>query len=55
MLFEALGDIHIRSDGGVRNLTNSPEHETSPVYDPATRTLYYASWSDDELGAVYRR
>lgn len=55
ILLEALGDLHLESDGAPRNLTASPEHETSPVYDPRTRTLYYAAWSDDLLGAVFAR
>ncbi len=55
ILFETLGDLYLKTEDGVRNLTNSPEHETSPVYDSATRTVHYAWWSDDELGAVYSR
>lgn len=54
VLFEALGDLYLlEGSGPPRNLTSSPGHETSPVYDPATSTVYYASWTDDELGAVY--
>ncbi len=55
ILFEALGDLWMQDAKGVaRNLTSSPAHETSPTVDPRTGALYYASWSDDSLGAVYR-
>jgi len=55
VLFEALGDLWLREDGGApRNLTRSDELETSPVPDPKTGALYYAGWTDDGLGAVYR-
>ncbi len=55
ILFEALGDLWLQDAKGVaRNLTSSPAHETSPTVDPRTGALYYASWSDDSLGAVYR-
>ncbi|HEX5726420.1 MAG TPA: hypothetical protein VFX98_13185, partial [Longimicrobiaceae bacterium] len=53
ILFEALGDLHLREGARTRNLTSSPAHETSPVYDPRTRTVFYAAWTDDSLGAVY--
>ncbi len=53
IIFEALGDIYLKSDDGLVNLTDSPEHETSPAFDPNTGTLYYARWSDDSLGAVF--
>ncbi|HKP30799.1 MAG TPA: amidohydrolase family protein, partial [Gemmatimonadales bacterium] len=54
VLFEALGDIWLTgADGSKRNLTRSDDHETSPVMD-SKGTLYYASWTDDSLGAVYR-
>lgn len=52
VLSEALGDLWLREGDRSRNLTGSPEHETSPVYDPATRTLYYAAWADDDLGEL---
>ncbi len=52
ILYEALGDIYLKSAAPV-NLTQSRAFESSPVYDPATRTLYYASWADDSLGAVW--
>lgn len=53
IIYEALGDIWLRNGPRVQNLTGSDAHETSPVWDPARRTLYYASWTDDEHGAVY--
>jgi Tol biopolymer transport system component len=55
ILFEALGDLYLAGPGGSRQLTASPEHETSPVSSPDGKTLYYAAWSDDSLGAVYSR
>ena len=53
VLYEALGDIYLKNASGATNLTQSRAFESSPVYDPATRTVYYASWSDDSLGAVW--
>jgi imidazolonepropionase-like amidohydrolase/Tol biopolymer transport system component len=54
VLFETLGDLWMRqADGALRNLTDSPEHETNPVMDRESGTLYYASWSDEEWGGVY--
>jgi imidazolonepropionase-like amidohydrolase len=54
VLFETLGDLWIRgNDGQLRNLTDSPGHETNPVVDRSSGTIYYASWSDEEWGAVY--
>ena len=55
IVFEALGDIYLKRGGRTANLTESPEHETSPVIDVGSSTLYYASWTDEELGGVYRR
>ena len=55
VLFEALGDIWLAAaDGTKRNLTRSDDFETSPVVDGKTGTLYYAGWTDDSLGGVYR-
>ncbi|MEO8448441.1 MAG: amidohydrolase family protein [Gemmatimonadota bacterium] len=55
ILFEALGDLWLEDAAGARrNLTRSDANETSPIYDPKTGALYYASWTDDSLGAVYR-
>jgi Tol biopolymer transport system component len=53
VLHEALGDLWLGDGDRARNLTNSEAHETSPVWDPATQTVYYASWTDDEHGSVY--
>lgn len=53
IVFEALGDVYLNAGGATRPLTSTPEHETSPVLSPDGRTLYYAAWSDDSLGAVY--
>lgn len=53
IVFEALGDVYLNSGGAARPLTRTAEHETSPVVSPDGRTLYYAAWSDDSLGAVY--
>ncbi len=56
VVFEALGDIRLAGeDGGVRNLTQSAAHETSPVVDADGNWLYYATWTDADLGAVHRR
>ena len=53
ILYEALGDIYLKDGERLTNLTRSRALETSPVYDPATRTVYYASWTDDSLGSVW--
>ncbi len=55
ILYEALGDLWLRNGEEVSNLTNSAAHETSPVLDASSGTLYYASWTDDDHGAVYAR
>lgn len=56
IVFEALGDIWLATgDGGIRNLTQSSAHETSPVVDADNGWLYYATWTDADLGAVHRR
>ncbi|MGE3618677.1 MAG: amidohydrolase family protein, partial [Gemmatimonadales bacterium] len=53
---EALGDLWLAMpDGARRNLTNSPLLETSPIVDPASGAIYFAGWTDDSLGAVYRQ
>ncbi len=54
ILFEALGDIYIKKGSKVSNLTKSEDHETNPVYDSNSRLIYFASWNDKEMGAVYR-
>lgn len=53
VLHETLGDLWLGEGDRARNLTSSDAHETSPVWDPATETVYYASWTDDAHGAVY--
>ncbi len=53
IVFEALADLWIHEAGAARNVTSSAAHETSPVLDPPSGTLYYAAWTDDDLGAVY--
>lgn len=55
ILFEVLGDLYLHRDGHVENLTDSAAHESSPLYDPTSGRVYFAGWSDEELGAVYRR
>ena len=55
VVYEALGDLHLRTGDTSRNLTDSAAHETNPVVHHESGKLYYASWSDDEMGAVYVR
>ncbi|NNM33096.1 MAG: hypothetical protein HKO53_08515, partial [Gemmatimonadetes bacterium] len=56
VLSEALGDLWLHDgQGGATNLTDSDALETSPVLDPSTGDLYYASWTDRDLGRVVRR
>ena len=55
IVFEALGDIWLAEGDLTRNLTQSAAHETSPMVDADAGSLYYATWTDDELGAVHRR
>ena len=55
VVYEALGDLWLAEGSGAsRNLTRSRALETSPVHDAKTGALYYAAWTDDSLGAVYR-
>ncbi|QQS42817.1 MAG: amidohydrolase family protein [Acidobacteriota bacterium] len=54
VLFEALGDLYSRTGGNLTNLTNSPEHETNPVYHSGTRKIYFASWNDRTRGSLRR-
>ena len=53
VLFEALGDLWIRDDRGSRRLTDTPAHETDPVFSAADGRIYFARWSDDELGSLW--
>ncbi len=55
VISETLGDLYLLSNGGNRNLTDSPDHESSPVYDAEGNWLYYASWNDEDFGAIYRK
>ena len=54
IISESLGDLWLHDANGTRNLTRSAAHETSPVVDPNTGALYFASWTDDVLGSVHR-
>ena len=54
ILYEALGDLYLKNGSKIKNLTNSTDHETSPYYDPKSRKVYYATWNDKEMGAVYQ-
>jgi len=54
ILYEALGDLYLKNGSKVKNLTRSKDHETNPYYDPKSRKVYYASWNDEEMGAVYQ-
>ena len=51
---EALGDLWLHTPAGPVNLTDSEALETSPAVDPSTGDLYFASWTDRELGQVMR-
>ncbi len=53
VVFEALGDLWLQDGSGARKLTSTPAHETSPLWDPGSGTLYYASWTDADHGAVH--
>lgn len=55
ILSEALGDIYLNSDKGNRNLTDSDMLEANPLYNPADKKLYYTTWSDADMGAIYRQ
>ena len=52
VLFEALGDIYLKTGDQIQNLTNSETHETNPVYDSDSGRLFLANWSDDEMGSL---
>ncbi len=54
VISEALGDLWLHDGTGARNLTRSDAHETSPVVDPASGAVYFASWTDEALGSVRR-
>src|SRR5690606_3150843 len=54
ILFETLGDLYLRANGTPVNLTESTAHESSPVVDAKGQYVYFARWTDAELGAIYR-
>ena len=54
ILYEAMGDLYLKKGSKNKNLTNSKDHETNPVYDPGSRMIYFASWNDKDMGAVYK-
>ncbi len=53
ILYETLGDLYLKSGNKLKNLTRSRDHETNPVYDAKSNTIYFAGWNDDDLGAIY--
>ncbi len=53
ILYETLGDLYLLDGDERRNLTASPDHETSPLFDARRNRVYFASWNDDELGALH--
>ncbi|HPV76848.1 MAG TPA: amidohydrolase family protein [Gemmatimonadaceae bacterium] len=56
ILYEALGDLWLAGPTGApRNLTRSAALETSPVVDHKSGALYFAAWTDDSLGAIYKK
>lgn len=55
VLYETLGDIYLHDGKQKRNLTSSPGLETSPVYNPHDKYIYYAHWTDKDLGGVYKK
>ena len=54
ILYESMGDLYLKKGSKNKNLTNSKDHETNPVYDPGSRMIYFASWNDKDIGAVYK-
>ena len=55
VLFETLGDLWLKTPATTRQVTSTPAYETSPVYAAATNTVFYATWTDDSLGAIESR
>lgn len=53
ILFEALGDFYLKKGDKLKNLTNSSDHETNPIYDEKLKKCFFASWNDTDLGAIY--
>ena len=54
LVYETLGDIWIRQGSNTTNLTKSVAHETNPVYNARSNSIYYASWTDRGRGGIYR-
>ena len=54
IISESLGDLWLHDANGTHNLTRSDAHETSPIVDPRTGAIHFASWTDDALGSVHR-
>ena len=54
ILFEAMGDIYLKNGSKIKNISKTNDHETSPFYDSKSRKVYYATWNDREMGAVYQ-
>jgi Tol biopolymer transport system component len=54
VLYETLGDIYLKEGENTRNLTQSPAHETNPVFHVGTRAIFYASWTDQGRGGIFR-
>ncbi len=44
----------LKKGSKLTNLTESSDHETNPVYDPVSKTIYYASWNDKDMGSIYK-
>lgn len=55
VVFAALGDLYLRNATTTVPLTATRALESSPVVDRATGTVYYVSWTDDSLGAIWSR
>ncbi len=54
VLYEALGDIYLRTGNETTNLTRSGSHETNPVYHAGTGKIYFANWDDRSRGSIAR-
>ena len=49
-----MGDIYLKNGSKIKNISKTNDHETSPFYDSKSRKVYYATWNDREMGAVYQ-
>ncbi|MEZ4587408.1 MAG: amidohydrolase family protein, partial [Gemmatimonadales bacterium] len=54
-LYEALGDIHLGQGAQRVAITDGDALESSPAFARSTETIYYVSWTDDSLGAIWSR